>query len=182
MNRSHRWVLLSFLLASNACANQRIEVFAAPGPGQLRFRDPTSIVAAKADTSGLLEPAFPKYPRGFDGSLINGAVVEAFVVDTTGHVELGTASFLQTDRPEFERSVCASLQKVRYAPIAIQGAKRRALITQVHVFVGNGGSDAAGEPAASAFRARMENEFLNQPIEATIAKLEPLPHCDTIGH
>jgi len=182
MDSFRRSALFASFLAFSACANNHgVEVFPSVGAGQLRFRDPASIVAAKPDTSRFLEPAFPKYPRSFDGISISGTVVEALVIDTTGHVELSTVSFLQPDRSEFTHSVCASLQKVRFAPISIQGTKRRALIIQVHAFVGPGaGSDEAGLPAAAALRDRAEDEFLRQPIETTIAKLEPLPHCDTI--
>ena len=182
MNNLPRSSLAVCLLVGISCAqNQVIEVFPAPPPGQPRFPDPSTIVAVKLENiRPALVEALPKYPRSLEGEMISGALLEAFVIDTTGRVELSTASFLQAGRPEFERAVCETLPKLRYAPLLVGAVKRRALIVQVSVFVGSGGSDAAGEPAASALHSRLEEEFASTPIVSTIAKLEPLPHCDTI--
>jgi hypothetical protein len=178
-NMIRRSPIVSFLLAIIACA--QVMVFPSPPPGQARFGDPGTILAASdsAFSSPLLQ-AFPKYPSALESAQISGALVDAFVIDTTGRVDLATTSFIQTARPEFALAVCEMLSRMRYAPLVIGGAKRRALITQTHVFVGKGGSDEAGEPAASALRFRSQEEFASAPIVVTIRKLEPLPHCDTI--
>src|SRR5882672_4157481 len=72
-----------------------------------RFKDPEGITA---DPTGLHRDtsvrAFPRYPRGMLAKGISGAPVVAFVIDTTGRVELETASFVKTSRPEFAKAVC----------------------------------------------------------------------------
>jgi len=114
--------------------------------------------------------------------MISDAAVEAFVIDTTGHVELETASFLRPARPEFERAVCEMLPKLRYAPLLVGGAKRRALLIQTHVFVGQGGVDSAAVSAASALHSKAEEEFASTPIATTVSKLDGLPHCDSFKY
>ena len=156
-------------------------VFRSPAPGQARFGDPRTILTGRDSAfSSALFQAFPKYPSALESDQVSAALVDAFVIDSTGRVELATVSFIQTSRPEFELAVCEMLSRMRYTPLVVEGVKRRALVTQAQVFVGKGGSDAAGEPAASALSSRLKNDFASTPIAATINKLESLPHCDTI--
>lgn len=174
---------LAFVLLTSACAqNPKNEVFTAPPPGRPRFADPSTIVPVRTiDFSGPLVRAFPKYPRGLGGSGIADAIVDAYVIDTTGRVEIETASFLQTARPEFQRAVCESLTKIRYAPLMVGGVKRRALLIQTHIFVGSGRGDHDGEQAAAALLLKAEEEFANTPIANTVRKLDGLPHCDAFN-
>jgi hypothetical protein len=94
-----------------------------------RFRDPEGITA---DPTGLRRDtsvrAFPRYPRDLQEKAITGALVAAFVIDTTGRVELETASFLRTSRPEFVKAVCDLLPKLRFQPFVVGDQKWRVLL------------------------------------------------------
>jgi hypothetical protein len=169
------------LLVGISCAQNQVKEVFSPPPGQPRFPDPSAIVAVKLQNiRPALVQAFPKYPRALEPDMVSGALLDAFVIDTTGRVELSTASFLQAGTPAFERAVCEALPKLRYAPLVVGGVKRRALVAQVNMFVGGGGLDPAVASAASALHSRIEDEFASTPIVSTVTKLEPLPHCDTI--
>lgn len=148
----------------------------------IRFKDPEGITA---DPTGLLRDttafAFPKYPRDLEAEQITGAPVVAFVIDTTGRVELQTASFLNDSRPEFARAVCDMLTRLRFQPFVVAHQKWRVLLVEMFAFNTWAVSDSAGIRAAATLSARSQEEFATEPIDKVVRQLVPLPHCDSGG-
>jgi hypothetical protein len=143
-----------------------------------RFPNPEAITvvtsAARPDPIGR---AFPKYPSNLEGDMIPGAAIVAYVIDTTGHVELGTASLLDVTRHEFATAVCDYLPKLRYPPFVVGGRKLRILIVQAHLFLVPGGPDSPEVADALRLQSSSEEEFAKIPILAVVDTLTKLPHC-----
>ena len=141
-----------------------------------RFKDPEGITA---DPTGLRRDtsvrAFPRYPRGLQEKGITGAPVAAFVIDTTGRVELETASFLNTSRPEFAKAVCDLLPKLRFQPFIVGDQKWRVLLVEMFAF----NNWPAPDSAASALAAHSQEDFATKPIVKVVEQLVSLPHCDS---
>jgi hypothetical protein len=157
----------------------------AQAPETARFKDPEGITA---DPTGLLrdrsDPASrpgPRYPRDLEDTDIIGESVVAFVIDTTGRVELETASFLNTSRPEFEKAVCEFLPTARFQPFVVIDRKWRVLLVEMFAFNKLMLRDTARLRAASALSTRSQEEFSTEPIGKVVAHLEPLPHCDGLA-
>jgi hypothetical protein len=141
-----------------------------------RFKDPEGITA---DPTGLHRDTsikvFPRYPRGLLAKGITGAPVAAFVIDTTGRVELETASFVRTSRPEFAKAVCDLLPKLRFQPFVVADQKWRVLLVEMFAF------NTWPEPdtAASKLAAHSQEDFATKPIVKVVEQLVSLPHCDS---
>ncbi|HEY0527809.1 MAG TPA: hypothetical protein VGD02_03200 [Gemmatimonadaceae bacterium] len=105
-------------------------------PSSSRFKDPEGITA---DPTGLrrdpsVRVAPPKMPRDFATSRTTGAPIVAFVIDTTGQVEMETVSFVRTSRPEFMKAVCEMLPRFRYLPFMVGDQKWRVLLVESFAF------------------------------------------------
>ena len=141
-----------------------------------RFKDPEGITA---DPTGLHRDtsvrAFPRYPRGLQAKGITGAPVVAFVIDTTGRVELETASFVRTSRPEFAKAVCDLLPKLRFQPFLVGDQKWRVLLVEMFAF----NSWPEPDTAASTLAAHSQENFATKPIVKVVEQLVSLPHCDS---
>jgi hypothetical protein len=141
-----------------------------------RFRDPEGITA---DPTGLHRDtsvrAYPRYPRGLQARGITGAPVAAFVIDTTGRVELETASFLNTSRSAFAKAVCDLLPKLRFQPFLVGDQKWRVLLVETFAF----NNWPAPDSAASALAAHSQEDFATKPIGRVVEQLLLLPHCDS---
>jgi len=141
-----------------------------------RFKDPEGITA---DPTGLHRDtsvrAFPRYPRGLQERGITGAPVAAFVIDTTGRVELETASFLNTSRPEFAKAVCDLLPKLRFQPFIVGDQKWRVLLVEMFAF----NNWPAPDSTASALAAHSQEDFATRPIVKVVEQLVSFPHCDS---
>jgi TonB family protein len=128
-------------------------VLDAQTPNVKRFNDPEGITA---DPTGLRRDtsvrAYPKYPRGLQIRAIVGAPVVAFVIDTTGRVELQTASFVTSSRAEFDRAVCDVLPRLRFQPFVVQNQKWRVLLVEMFAF----NNWPAADSAAAAQAARSQ--------------------------
>ena len=144
-----------------------------------RFRDPEGITA---DPTGLLRDTSarpgPKYPRDLEMEHVTGAPVVAFVIDTTGRIELKTATFLNAPRPEFAKAVCDFLPTLRFKPFLVEDQKWRVLLVQIYAFNTWAVPDTAGRRAASTLVSRSQEEFAMKPIGKVIEQLEILPHCE----
>ena len=153
----------------------------APNTGA-RFRDPAHITG---DPTGLRQfPPIgvgPRYPNRARANEQTAAPVVAFLIDTMGRVELPTASFLNDAEPEFQRSICDMLPKLRFEPLVIAGQKMRVLLVQFYGFNTLATPDDAGSIRAAALMYERQEEFATQPVENVIPDLELLPHCDTLG-
>ena len=157
----------------------------AQAPEAARFKDPEGITA---DPTGLLrdrsDPASrpaPRFPRELEDKDVIGESVVAFVIDTTGHVELETASFLNNARPEFEKAVCEFLPTARFQPFVVVDRKWRVLLVEMFAFNKLMVRDTARLRAASDLSARSQEEFSTEPIDKVVAHLVPLPHCDGLA-
>ena len=149
-------------------------------PDTGRFRDPRSITA---DPTGLLRDtsvrAFPRYPVDLVKQMPSGSPVVAFVIDTTGRVEVRTATFLNASRKEFVLSVCDVLPKLRFQPFVLEGRKWRVLLVTTYGFNNWAKLDTATLNAASTLVKRSQEDFSTKPIGAVVEQLLPLPHCDS---
>lgn len=145
-----------------------------------RFGDPEEITAASlASLKAPIVRAPIKYPAELESMQLAGAAIFAFVVDTTGAIEPGTVTFLNGPRVEFARAVCGSLPNYRYAPVVVEGRKRRALVVMLSAFLSREFPDHSIVPDASSLRSRIEENFAAGPIDTVVEQLEELPHCGT---
>jgi len=166
---------MKILYASYFCLATLGSTLGAQATNLNRFKDPEGITA---DPTGLHRDtsvrAFPRYPRGLQEKGITGAPVAAFVIDTTGRVELETASFLNTSRPEFAKAVCDLLPKLRFQPFIVGDQKWRVLLVEMFAF----NNWPAPDSAASALAAHSQEDFATKPIVKVVEQLVSLPHCD----
>ena len=141
-----------------------------------RFKDPEGITA---DPTGLRRDTsvrvFPRYPRGLQVRGITGAPVVAFVIDTTGRIELETASFVRTSRPELIKAVCDLLPTFRFQPFLVGDQKWRVLLVEMFAF------NTWPEPdtAAANLAAHSQEDFATKPIVRVVEQLVSLPHCES---
>ena len=167
---------MKILYASYFCLATLGGALGAQATNLNRFKDPEGITA---DPTGLHRDtsvrAFPRYPRGLQERGITGAPVAAFVIDTTGRVELETASFLNTSRPEFAKAVCDLLPKLRFQPFIVGDQKWRVLLVEMFAF----NNWPAPDSAASALAAHSQEDFATRPIVKVVEQLVSLPHCDS---
>ena len=176
---------MKILFASYFCLATLGRMLGAQATNLNRFKDPEGITA---DPTGLRRDtsvrAFPRYPRGLQEKGITGAPVAAFVIDTTGRVELETASFLNTSRPEFAKAVCDLLPKLRFQPFIVGDQKWRVLLVEMFAFNNFGPPGEtlrwpAPDSAASALAAHSQEDFATKPIVKVVEQLVSLPHCDS---
>lgn len=144
-----------------------------------RFKDPEGITA---DPTGLRRDtavrAYPRFPWGFEKTRITGTAVVAFVIDTTGQVEMETATFLSLPRSEFVKSVCDALPKMRFQPFVVADQKWRVLLVEMYAFHPWSVPDTAAIRAASRLAARRQEEFATKPIKDVVQEIAPLPTCN----
>jgi hypothetical protein len=158
---------------------------AAEAPAQTtmptRFRDPEGITAdptgLRRDTSVRVIPGGPRYPWAQQVRGITAVPVVAYVIDTTGRVELETASFLNSSPAEFVDAVCAFLPKLRFEPFIVGDRKFRVLLVELYGFTTWKHLDRGGLKASQMLVAQSQEEFSTSPISRVVAKLDPLPHC-----
>lgn len=180
--RIHSWcallAALSFLSAETSA--QATGGASSTPPAPQRFRDPERTTAdptgLRPDRTAMVPPAYP--PRLLGKNII-GAPIVAFVIDTTGRVEIETASFVSVARPEFAKAVCDVLPKLKYEPFLVGDQKSRVLVVMMFGFDMVVVPDTTTLRAASVLAHRTQEEFATQPIERVIAHLDSLPHCDS---
>jgi hypothetical protein len=167
---------MKILYASYFCLATLGSTLGAQATNLNRFKDPEGITA---DPTGLHRDtsvrAFPRYPRGLQERGITGAPVAAFVIDTTGRVELETASFLNSSRPAFAKAVCDLLPKLRFQPFIVGDQKWRVLLVEMFAF----NNWPAPDSAASVLAAHSQEDFATRPIVKVVEQLVSLPHCDS---
>lgn len=142
-----------------------------------RFGDVGNITA---DPTGLVRdrahPPAPRYPASLEKNRITGGVVVAYVIDTTGLIDVQSATFLNDPSPEFLSATCAFLPKLRFEPFVVGDQKWRLLLVDMYSFnwlvV-----DTAKVNSASRMQRQKQEEFATEPIEKATASLERLPHC-----
>ncbi len=142
-----------------------------------RFGDVGNITA---DPTGLiremLHPPAPRYPTNPEGKRVTGGVVLAYVIDTTGAIDVQSASFLNDPPQEFLTTTCAFLPKLRFKPFVVANQKWRVLYVDSYSFNWLV-ADTAKVHAVSRMQNQKQEEFSTEPIERATASLERLPHC-----
>jgi TonB family protein len=76
----------------------------------------------------------PKYPQMLWDANVEGEVLAQFVVDTSGHVEMGTFKVLKSSHELFTRAVRNVLPDMRFDPAVINGRKVRQVVRKPFVF------------------------------------------------
>lgn len=144
-----------------------------------RFDDPTGITA---DPTGLLRDtsvhAFPRYPQDLEHKQITGAPVVAFVIDTSGRVEIKTATFLNDPRAEFAKAVCDLLPRLHFQPFMVGAQRWRVLLVEMYAFNTWAVPDTSGRRAAASLVSQSQEQFATKPIEQVVKQLDTLPHCE----
>lgn len=74
----------------------------------------------------------PKHPG------VDGEALIAFVVDTSGHVDLGTFTVERSTAPEITKAVRDFLPSQRFTPATLGGCSVRQLVFMPFVFSGHG--------------------------------------------
>lgn len=138
--------------------------------------DPTGLVRERGLRVG------PRYPRSLVAGRKTGSPVLVYVIDTTGLVEVETATFLNEPPvdSEFAAAVCDFLPNIRFKPFVVADMKWRVLLVDMYSFDVSFNlpqPDTAKIHAASRFQHQKQEEFATEPIVKAIASLERLPHC-----
>ncbi|HEY5220013.1 MAG TPA: energy transducer TonB [Gemmatimonadaceae bacterium] len=111
---------------------------AASGGGHDHGSGPTSGLWSGAyDASRVDRPVealddnpIPRYPESLRAAHLEGAVEAQFIVDSTGRVEPGSITILNTNHPLFADAVRRSLLASRYRPAEAHGARVRQIVEQ----------------------------------------------------
>lgn len=106
--------------------------------------------------------------------------VVAFVVDTTGVIEVPTISFLDDTKPPFQKALCEYLPQLRYEPLVIGGTKMRALVVASYGFNTLATPDAGAKVRSHLLARQLQETFATQPVENVIPELERQSHCDNV--
>lgn len=98
------------------------------------------------DSAAVRDPssAAPSYPPAMMSLNIEGAATIRFVVDTTGHVDLGTVQTLTATNPAFAHAVLEALPRMRFHPARV-------------------GSTAVRQTAMEEFKFQLKNVALVRP-------------------
>jgi protein TonB len=76
----------------------------------------------------------PTYPDMLQTAGIAGEVLVQFVIDTTGHVEMGTFKLIKSDNDLFTQSVKSVLPKMRFYAAEVGGRKVKELVEEPFAF------------------------------------------------
>lgn len=179
---SIRHLVASFVLFA-ACASvaaaQNSQNAQRPDSSRVRFRDPEHITGdptgLSVDFTGLMAPRYPDDARAAEQASVP---VVAFVVDTTGHIESATASFLNDPPPAFRAAVCEALPEIRFHPLVLDGQRQRVLLVQLYAFNTLKTPDSVDVARADSLVKATQERFGTRPVTDVIPELEALPHCN----
>jgi protein TonB len=76
----------------------------------------------------------PRYPEMLKSANVEGEVLAQFVVDTTGHAEMGTFKVLKSSHELFTQAVKNALVNMRFYPAEIGGRKVKQMVQQPFTF------------------------------------------------
>ena len=97
--------------------------------------DAAALPASAVDEPvGIIRQPAPEYPPALAQARITGRVELAYVVDTTGLVELASVLALSSTHPAFEAAARASILASRYRPATLNGRVVRQLVRQTLTF------------------------------------------------
>ena len=153
-----------------------ISVFLLPGCSKSRYGDDQDVVLAEVLESNATSSDQPhEYPKDSLGNRQGANFLAAFLVDTTGHVDMKTVSFVRDAPAHLRGQVCKNLAGDIFRPVTRSGRLRRALVVRPFDFL-PGGQSATVVTAGMRFdstRAAIEAKG----IHASLAELENRPHC-----
>lgn len=121
----------------------------------------------------------PQYPDSLRARNAHGEVVILFVVDTTGHVERGSARVLRTTHAAFAKAALATLPAARLTPAVRQGKHVRQLVEQAFIFQPPSGSVDTALSGRTIFTDSAMYRAQCKQAD-TIAKLSPIPRTCTL--
>jgi TonB family protein len=90
----------------------------------------TSILAAEQSAVRVQGSAAPIYPPDLIEQMLFGSVLTHFVIDTSGHVDMGTVEIISSAHPLFVQSVRDAMPGMRFYPASVGGRKVRQLVEQ----------------------------------------------------
>jgi TonB family protein len=76
----------------------------------------------------------PSYPDSLKRAGVEGQVLAAFVVDTTGHVVVASLKVLKATNPVFAQAVRDAIPGMLLTPATVHGRKVKQLVQQPFVF------------------------------------------------
>ena len=88
---------------------------------------------SQVDVPAEMSPDFqgaPHYPRSLERSGMRGSVSLTFVVDTTGHAEMGSVKTIHSSGGAFLKAVMDELPRMAFTPARVTGRKVRQLVKQ----------------------------------------------------
>lgn len=90
----------------------------------------------EVDSAAVRDPnsAAPAYPAVMMTKGIEGFAAMRFVVDTTGHIDMGTVELLQATNAEFVRAVRDAMPRMRFRPAKMGVTAVRQLAEQLFKF------------------------------------------------
>lgn len=134
-----------------------------PEPGTLVW--PSDLVLADSAESKPLDELHPQYPALMQQDGVSAKLVAAFVVDTTGRVEIGSVRFLLDAPRPFAIAICDVLRKQRFEPVRRDGQRHPALVLAPYGFFVGGADQDTGD--AHWARERPNVEALRAVIART---------------
>jgi hypothetical protein len=142
---------------------------------------PADLVLGDSADPKPLNHQLPMYPLEMQTEGRSAKLVAAYVVDTTGRVDLASVRFLLDAPRPFERAICSVLRKKRFEPLRRDGHLHPALVLEPYGFF-IGGSNDSSDDGSKWTRERPDVEAARQVIERTglpdaHAQLESRPGC-----
>ena len=169
-------VASTILGAASACGGSKATPAPAPQPltREERFPRPQEVVVVDtSDTSPISPQPRMNFPLDIMSRRIEAAFGTIFIIDTLGHVEMPSVTFITETPPSLRNSVCEFVAKWRFAPVKRDNARRRAALVIPWVFARQGGA-LDGHKMDSR---PITNSLRQRGFAAYVAELDTLPHC-----
>jgi hypothetical protein len=169
-----RQLTLAGSLALVACATaSRGTQSATAGP---RFPNAGELTIAMADDSlprPTSLPRGPVYPVSLRDDRVTGQLMAAFVVDTSGRVELPSITFVEPAHADFQKSVCDFLRDTPFIPARRDGMPQRTLVFAPFRFTLSTEPPLGPQTNVNVYKTRARS----LPREELVAELEKGQHC-----
>jgi len=131
------------------------------------------LVAPEPGPLPMLPVKPPQFPDDLRRNGEEAIVVVAAIIDTTGRIERGSASFVRITNPKFRQTVCTWLGQVRFEPPRDGDALRRALVFIPLAFEIASDRSSAGEPSVIGYQRTARS----MSRDSLGAQLSRLPGC-----
>jgi hypothetical protein len=142
----------------------------------VRFGDVRDVVVAEVlESNPVARPTHFRPPQVIIANPQGAHFFMAFIVDTTGHVEPQTVSFLGDAPVSFRAPLCAMLAGWQYEPVRRAGKRHRALVIRPFDFWP--AHDSTHRPTANGGFDSTRAALVGHGVDAAVKHLETLPHC-----